>query len=64
MELSTFICVYGFLYVYLCLWLYEIGVVKGEVDAVAIVADALGNDVQSGKQDSTRRRIDLESIQV
>ena len=38
MELSTFIYVYGFL-------VYDIGVVKGEVDAVAIVADALGNDV-------------------
>ena len=35
----------GAQYFNLCLWLYEIGVVKGEVDAVAIVADALGNDV-------------------
>ena len=35
---SAFICVYDFL-------VYEIGVVKGKVDAVAIVADALGNDV-------------------
>ena len=38
LSVSALICVYGFL-------VYEIVVVKDEVDAVAIVADALGNDV-------------------